>query len=152
MGKYFGTDGFRGEANCNLTADHAFKVGRFLGWYYNIKRPAGRTEPARILIGKDTRRSSYMFEYSLVGGLVATLNFFFMVVGLSAAADRAQNQDAKGGKGLVQGSYFIRILVMFVVLFACAKSGYFNVIALVVPLLFVRPALTVAEFILKKGE
>ena len=97
------------------------------------------------------------FDYTvalggLVGGLVATLNFFFMVVGLSAAADRAQNQDAKGGKGLVQGSYFIRILVMFVVLFACAKSGYFNVIALVVPLLFVRPALTVAEFILKKGE
>ena len=97
------------------------------------------------------------FDYTvalggLVGGLVATLNFFFMVVGLSAAADRAQNQDPKGGKGLVQGSYFIRILVMFVVLFACAKSGYFNVIALVVPLLFVRPALTVAEFILKKGE
>ena len=97
------------------------------------------------------------FDYTvalggLVGGLVATLNFFFMVVGLSAAADRATNQDAKGGKGLVQGSYFIRILVMFVVLFACAKSGHFNVIALVVPLLFVRPALTVAEFILKKGE
>ena len=61
MGKYFGTDGFRGEANIDLTADHAFKVGRFLGWYYNIKRPAG-SEAARILIGKDTRRSSYMFE------------------------------------------------------------------------------------------
>ena len=62
MGKYFGTDGFRGEANVNLTADHAYKVGRFLGWYYNIKRPSGSTEPARILIGKDTRRSSYMIE------------------------------------------------------------------------------------------
>ena len=73
MGKYFGTDGFRGEANVNLTADHAFKVGRFLGWYYTqIKRRNGQDGPARIVIGKDTRRSSYMFEYSLVGGLVAS--------------------------------------------------------------------------------
>ena len=72
MGKYFGTDGFRGEANCTLTADHAFKVGRFLGWYYSqLKLRAGLDEPARIIIGKDTRRSSYMLEYSLVGGLVA---------------------------------------------------------------------------------
>ena len=73
MGKYFGTDGFRGEANCTLTADHAYKVGRFLGWYYTqLKRRSGSDEPARIVIGKDTRRSSYMFEYSLVGGLVAS--------------------------------------------------------------------------------
>ena len=97
------------------------------------------------------------FDYTValggaVGGLVAFLNFFFMVVGLSAAADRAQNQDAQGGKGLVRGSYFIRLLVMFAVLLVCAKSGYFNVIALVVPLLFVRPALSVAEFITRKGE
>lgn len=73
MGKYFGTDGFRGEANCNLTADHAYKVGRFLGWYYcQVKHRSGSDEPAKIVIGKDTRRSSYMFEYSLVGGLVAS--------------------------------------------------------------------------------
>ncbi len=73
MGKYFGTDGFRGEANCNLTADHAYQVGRFLGWYYGeLRRQAGEEGPARIVIGKDTRRSSYMFEYALVGGLVAT--------------------------------------------------------------------------------
>ena len=73
MGKYFGTDGFRGEANVTLTADHAFKVGRFLGWYYNqLRRENGLEGPARIVIGKDTRRSSYMFEYSLVGGLVAS--------------------------------------------------------------------------------
>lgn len=73
MGKYFGTDGFRGEANCTLTADHAYKVGRFLGWYYTqLKRRSGADGPARIVIGKDTRRSSYMFEYSLVGGLVAS--------------------------------------------------------------------------------
>ncbi len=73
MGKYFGTDGFRGEANINLTADHAFRVGRFLGWYYSqLKRESGAEGPARIVIGKDTRRSSYMLEYSLVGGLVAS--------------------------------------------------------------------------------
>ena len=73
MGKYFGTDGFRGEANENLTADHAYKVGRFLGWYYGeLKRRNGDHTPARIIIGKDTRRSSYMFEYTLVGGLVAS--------------------------------------------------------------------------------
>ena len=71
MGKYFGTDGFRGEANVNLTADHAYKVGRFLGWYYNCKRPVG-SERARILIGKDTRRSSYMFEYTLAAGITAS--------------------------------------------------------------------------------
>ena len=73
MGKYFGTDGFRGEANKNLTADHAFKIGRFLGWYYGEKkRRAGNDDEIRVVIGKDTRRSSYMFEYSLVGGIVAS--------------------------------------------------------------------------------
>ncbi len=73
MGKYFGTDGFRGTANENLTADHAFKVGRFLGWYYKeLKKQKGDSSAPRILIGKDTRRSSYMFEYSLVGGLTAS--------------------------------------------------------------------------------
>ena len=73
MGKYFGTDGFRGEANLNLTADHAFQVGRFLGWYYGeVKRRAGVEEPPRVVIGKDTRRSSYMFEYALIAGLTAS--------------------------------------------------------------------------------
>ena len=73
MGKYFGTDGFRGEANVNLTADHAYKIGRFLGWYYGeMKRREGSREPACVVIGKDTRRSSYMFEYSLVAGLTAS--------------------------------------------------------------------------------
>lgn len=69
MSKYFGTDGFRGEANNTLTAGHAYKIGRFLGWYYTQKRPKGR---AKIVIGKDTRRSSYMFEYALVSGLTAS--------------------------------------------------------------------------------
>ena len=73
MGKYFGTDGFRGTANKNLTAEHAFKVGRFIGWYYNeLKKQKGDDTPARIVIGKDTRLSSYMFEYSLVGGITAS--------------------------------------------------------------------------------
>ena len=69
MGKYFGTDGFRGEANVNLTVEHAFQVGRFLGWYYGEKN---KPERCRVVIGKDTRRSSYMFEYSLVAGLTAS--------------------------------------------------------------------------------
>ena len=66
MGKYFGTDGFRGEANIDLTVEHAYKVGRFLGWYF------GKDHKASIVIGKDTRRSSYMFEYALVSGLTAS--------------------------------------------------------------------------------
>lgn len=66
MGKYFGTDGFRGEANVTLTVEHAYQVGRYLGWYYS------RQHKARVVIGKDTRRSSYMFEYALVAGLTAS--------------------------------------------------------------------------------
>ena len=66
MGKYFGTDGFRGEANVALTVEHAFKVGRYLGWYF------GQEHKARVVIGKDTRRSSYMFEYALAAGLTAS--------------------------------------------------------------------------------
>lgn len=73
MGRYFGTDGFRGEANVTLTAEHAYKVGRFLGYYYSeLRRRRGEELPARIVIGKDTRRSSYMFEYILAGGLAAS--------------------------------------------------------------------------------
>ena len=66
MSKYFGTDGFRGEANKALTVEHAFKIGRFLGWYY------GKDHKCKVVIGKDTRRSSYIFEYSLVAGLTAS--------------------------------------------------------------------------------
>lgn len=68
MGKYFGTDGFRGEANVDLTYDHAVRIGRFLGWYYGRKNG----KKCRIVIGKDTRRSSYMYEYALVAGLTAS--------------------------------------------------------------------------------
>ena len=66
MGKYFGTDGFRGEAHVDLTVEHAYKVGRYLGWYYS------QNGKAKVVIGKDTRRSSYMFEYALVSGLTAS--------------------------------------------------------------------------------
>lgn len=66
MGKYFGTDGFRGEANRDLTAEHAFRIGRYLGWYYS------REHRGKIVIGKDTRLSSYMYEYALVAGLCAS--------------------------------------------------------------------------------
>ena len=66
MGKYFGTDGFRGEANVDLTADHAYRIGRFLGWYFQSQ------EGAKIVIGKDTRRSSYMLEYALAAGITAS--------------------------------------------------------------------------------
>ncbi len=68
MGKYFGTDGFRGEANKNLNYEHAIKIGRFLGWYYGAKQG----KKAKVVIGKDTRRSSYMFEYALCTGLMAS--------------------------------------------------------------------------------
>ncbi len=78
MGKYFGTDGFRGEANVTLTADHAYRIGRFLGWYcqsHDLSLPATERVTAhkpRIVVGKDTRLSSYMFEYALVAGLTAS--------------------------------------------------------------------------------
>ena len=66
MGKYFGTDGFRGESGVVLTAEHAFKIGRFLGWYY------GQEGRAKIVIGKDTRRSSYMYENALAAGITSS--------------------------------------------------------------------------------
>lgn len=73
MGRYFGTDGFRGESNVGLTADHAYKIGRFLGWYFKVLRQQrGDVESPKIVMGKDTRRSCYMFEYMLAGGIVAS--------------------------------------------------------------------------------
>ena len=97
------------------------------------------------------------FDYTVVlgglmGAVVAVLNFLFMAIGISLAADKAQEQNVKGGKSLVTGSYMLRSVLMFVVLFACAKSGHFHVITLVLPLVFVRPILTVAEFFQKKGS
>lgn len=88
----------------------------------------------------------------LVGMLLATGNFFFMAMAATLAADKAQQQDVEGGKKLMQGSYPIRILVLAGVLILCGKSGYFDILALVIPLLFVRPTLTISEFFQKKGS
>lgn len=86
----------------------------------------------------------------IVGGLVAIANFFVMAIGVNIAADKAQNQDVKGGQAAIKGSYALRMLVMAVVLFAFTKSGICNVIALVVPLVFVRFTLTLWEFFRRK--
>ena len=88
----------------------------------------------------------------IVGGLVAVANFFFMAIGVTLAADKAENQEVNAGKALVSSSYTIRLVLMAVVLFAAAKSGYCNVFALVIPLVFVRPVLTLGEFFRKSGE
>ncbi len=87
----------------------------------------------------------------LVGLVLATGNFFFLAVVATLAADRAENQDVEGGQKLMKSSYPIRLLVLAGLLILCAKSGVFDVIALVLPLLFVRPVLTIAEFFRKKG-
>ena len=88
----------------------------------------------------------------LVGLLVAVGNFFFLAVSATLAADKAKAGDTASGQKLMRSSYPIRLLVMAGVLILCAKSGFFDVIALVVPLVFVRPVLTVGEFFRKKGE
>lgn len=87
----------------------------------------------------------------IVGGLVATVNFLAMAIGVNIAADKAENQNVAGGKATIKSSYILRLAVMAIVLFAFAKSGLCNVIALVVPLIFVRITLTVAEFFRKKA-
>ena len=88
----------------------------------------------------------------IVGLILATANFFFMAVGTSLAADKAEAQDVKGGKALLQISMLVRYALLFVVLFAFGKSGLCDLIALVLPLVFVRPILTFGEFFRKKGD
>lgn len=88
----------------------------------------------------------------IVGGVMAVLNFLFMAISANIAADKATQQNVNGGKATMQLSYLVRTVVLFVVLFAFAKSGLGNAIALVLPLLFVRPTLTIAEFFRKSGE
>ena len=88
----------------------------------------------------------------IVGGLAATVNFLFMAVGALMAADKAAAQDVNGGKATIKSSYLLRMVVLAVVLFAFAKSGLCNPIALVLPLVFVRPILSIAEFFRKPGE
>ena len=88
----------------------------------------------------------------VIGGALAILNFLFMAINASVAADKAVRQDVKGGKALMQTSYLLRLAAIFVILLACVKSGLCNAIAAVVPLLFVRPTITIAEFFRKPGE
>lgn len=88
----------------------------------------------------------------IAGALIAMLNFFLMALSTSLAADKAEQQDVKGGQALIQLSYIGRMIGLFLVLFLCARTGIFNVVALVIPLVFVRPCLTVAEVFKKKGE
>lgn len=88
----------------------------------------------------------------IIGGLLAVGNFLMMAINVSLAADKAVRQDVKAGKAMVSTSYVTRMVVLFVILFACVRSGLCNVIACVVPLLFVRVTITVAEFMRKSGD
>lgn len=85
------------------------------------------------------------------GAAIATLNHLVLVLGVMAASSKAEKQDVKGGQMLVQMSYMGRLLCLFLILVLCAKSGLFNLIALVIPLVFTRPILTIAEHFNKKG-
>ena len=89
---------------------------------------------------------------AIAGGVIAILNFFFMAVAVSLAADKAEQQNVKGGEALVRISYFVRMIVLFVVLYALVKSGICNVFSTVLPLVFTRPILTIGEFFRKSGE
>lgn len=88
----------------------------------------------------------------IFGGLLAVLNFFFMAVGATLAADKAEKQDVKGGQATIQMSYILRMVLLFVILFALVKSGLCNVIAVVLPTAFTRPILSIGEFFRKSGE
>ena len=98
----------------------------------------------------------YFSRRVLLGGIVGTVmaiaNFFFMAVSASLAADKAVNQEVKQGTALMKGSYMVRLLVIFLILFACVKSGLCDALASVLPMVFVRPVITVAEFFRKSGE
>lgn len=97
-----------------------------------------------------SRFNSAVLLGGVIGTLLAVLNFFFMAVGASLAADKAANQDVAGGKKQIKLSYTFRMIAIFVILFACVKSGLCDALASVLPLVFVRPVLTVAEFFRKK--
>ena len=88
----------------------------------------------------------------IAGGILAVLNFFFMAVGATLAADKAEEQNVKGGQATIQISYIVRMVLLFVILFALVKSGLCNVIAAVLPLVFTRPILSIGEFFRKSGD
>lgn len=88
----------------------------------------------------------------IIGAFLAIGNFFFMAIAADLAADKAVNQDVKGGKAMIRSSYSLRLVVLAVLLFAFAKSGICNLFALVLPLMFTRPILTITQFFRKPGE
>lgn len=98
------------------------------------------------------RLDSKVLLGGFLGGLLAIANFFAMAVGVSLAADKAEQQNVKGGKALLQSSFLLRYGLLFLLLFAGAKSGVCNLVALLLPLVFIRPVLTFGEFFRKKGE
>lgn len=121
-------------------------------------------ETAVVLLGEGVCVAAMLGIYALLGyfdiavllggiagAVVAAANFFFMAMMTQLAADRAEQQDVEGGKKLLKASYPIRLIVLALVLIACGKSGVFDILALVLPLVFVRPILMIAEFFRKKG-
>lgn len=115
----------------------------------------GQTVCVAAMIGIFALLSAYdrsVLLGGIFGGLLAVLNFFFMAVGATLAADKAENQNVKGGQATIQLSYMARMVLLFVILFALVKSGLCNVIAVVLPLAFTRPILTIGEFFRKSGE
>ena len=115
---------------------------------------AGEAICAAVMLGVYALLGFFSLKV-LLGGLVGVVlacgNFFFMAVIATLAADRAQAQDVEGGQKLMKSSYPLRLLVLALILVGCALSGWFDLIALVLPLVFVRPIITVAEFFRKKG-
>lgn len=122
-------------------------------------------ETVAVLIGEGIGTAAMVVIFALLGrydtsvllggvagALIAFVNFFLMALGTSLAADKAEKQDVKGGQALIQMSYIGRMALLFLVLVLCAKSGKCNVLALVIPLVFVRPALSIAEILKKKGD
>lgn len=116
---------------------------------------AGEVICSGIMVGVYALLGKFGLEVVLgavVGAVLAVANFFFMAIGANLAADKAEAQNVKGGKAMLRSSYMLRLVVLFVILFAFAKSGLCNVVAMVLPLAFVRPIITVAEFFRKSGE
>lgn len=115
----------------------------------------GQTVCVSIMVGVFALLGKFSVKVLLggiAGGILATLNFFFMAVAASLAADKAEAGDVAKGKALMQSSYTLRLAVLAILLFACVKSGFFNLIALLLPLVFTRPILTMGEFFRKSGE